>query len=256
MASSTALSTTSDTSWWRPVVVVEPIYMLGRRRTCSRPSRTWICSAVYATSAPRGLGLRGPGGSGFRASFTGFPALPARSSCRGQLGRVSGVQFYRISNSKTGPGRLLTGLGRGRFPAQDRILALALEIGVDLARRGHLVEPPDGKAVGGLVEAFRGLLRFLDDLFDRVGEGVQGGLALGLRGLDHDRLRDHEREVDRRRVEVPLEQAFGDVQRLDALRVQVLRAGHELVHARALMWHVEQPLDPLPEIVGREYGVQ
>src|SRR6266567_7680840 len=118
MASSTALSTTSDTSWWRPVVVVEPIYMLGRRRTCSRPSRTWICSAVYATSAPRDLGrlgdcalrapggdcaLRAPGGDcalrapgvgsgrGFRTAIAASSGLPAWKTRGDQLGRVSGL---------------------------------------------------------------------------------------------------------------------------------------------------------------------
>src|SRR5258705_2517603 len=146
------------------------MYMLGRRRTCSRPSRTWICSAVYARSAPRGLGLRAPGGSGFRASFTGVPALPARSSRRGLLGRVSGVQFYRISNSKTGSGSLLTGLFGGRFPAQDGIFALALQIRVDLPCRGHLVQPPDRQAVRRLVEALGGLHGLLADLPDSLGE--------------------------------------------------------------------------------------
>src|SRR5207302_1468483 len=98
------------------------MYMLGRLRTCSRPSRTWICSAVYATSAPRGLGLgpsgcalRGaPGGSGsgFLTAITGAPparpvgrpagvlALPAWKTHGGQLGRTSGYEFYRILNTK------------------------------------------------------------------------------------------------------------------------------------------------------------
>src|ERR1700737_4563063 len=50
------------------------MYMLGRRRTCSRPSRTWICSAVYATSAPSGWGLRLPAARGFLALLTGISA--------------------------------------------------------------------------------------------------------------------------------------------------------------------------------------
>ena len=41
-ASSTALSTTSWTRWCRPRSPVEPMYMPGRLRTASRPSRTVI----------------------------------------------------------------------------------------------------------------------------------------------------------------------------------------------------------------------
>ncbi len=57
IASSTALSTTSQTRWWRPVGPVEPMYIPGRFRTGSRPSRTVMFSAVYrsvfsATGAP------------------------------------------------------------------------------------------------------------------------------------------------------------------------------------------------------------
>ena len=39
-ASSTELSTTSYTRWCRPRTPVEPMYMPGRLRTASRPSRT------------------------------------------------------------------------------------------------------------------------------------------------------------------------------------------------------------------------
>src|SRR2546423_13875537 len=87
------------------------MYMLGRRRTCSRPSRTWICSAVYATSAPRGLGLRlsARSGEGFLAAITGKEALPAWRTRGEQLGRGSGFKFYPISRSKWPLGRLLTG---------------------------------------------------------------------------------------------------------------------------------------------------
>ena len=41
-ASSTQLSTTSQTRWCRPSGPVEPMYMPGRLRTGSRPSRTVI----------------------------------------------------------------------------------------------------------------------------------------------------------------------------------------------------------------------
>ncbi len=46
MASSTALSTTSQMRWWRPARPVEPMYIPGRLRTGSRPSRTWMSLAL------------------------------------------------------------------------------------------------------------------------------------------------------------------------------------------------------------------
>src|SRR6195952_4026936 len=49
MASSTALSTTSQTRWCRPRSPVEPMYIPGRLRTASRPSKTLIEIASYAT---------------------------------------------------------------------------------------------------------------------------------------------------------------------------------------------------------------
>jgi hypothetical protein len=41
-ASSTELSTTSHTRWCRPFMPVSPMYIAGRVRTASRPSRTLI----------------------------------------------------------------------------------------------------------------------------------------------------------------------------------------------------------------------
>src|SRR5262249_22090442 len=50
--SSTELSTISQTRWCRPLESVEPMYMLGRLRTGSRPSRTVMeDSAVYRLGA-------------------------------------------------------------------------------------------------------------------------------------------------------------------------------------------------------------
>ena len=56
MASSTALSTTSHTRWCRPVGPVDPMYMPGRRRTASRPSRTVMESASYRLGSASGCG--------------------------------------------------------------------------------------------------------------------------------------------------------------------------------------------------------
>src|SRR5829696_9670831 len=51
MASSTALSTTSYTRWWRPLRPVEPMYMPGRLRTAATPSPTWRSFEAYDFSA-------------------------------------------------------------------------------------------------------------------------------------------------------------------------------------------------------------
>ncbi|VWM18330.1 Uncharacterised protein [Collinsella intestinalis] len=50
MASSTELSTISHTRWCKPVELVEPIYIPGRTRTASRPSRTLISLPPYSFS--------------------------------------------------------------------------------------------------------------------------------------------------------------------------------------------------------------
>src|SRR5207253_9571374 len=46
-ASSTELSTTSQTRWCKPISPVEPMYMAGRSRTASKPPRTLIDFASY-----------------------------------------------------------------------------------------------------------------------------------------------------------------------------------------------------------------
>ena len=47
IASSTELSTISHTRWCRPDAEVVPMYMPGRLRTASRPSRTLISLSSY-----------------------------------------------------------------------------------------------------------------------------------------------------------------------------------------------------------------
>src|SRR6266478_2034027 len=55
-ASSTELSTTSNTMWCRPVPSdVSPMYMPGRLRTASRPFRTLIASEPYPLASGRCL---------------------------------------------------------------------------------------------------------------------------------------------------------------------------------------------------------
>src|SRR5512133_3034670 len=53
--SSIELSTTSNTRWCRPVPSeVSPMYMPGRLRTASRPSRIWMDDAPYAAESADG----------------------------------------------------------------------------------------------------------------------------------------------------------------------------------------------------------
>src|SRR5512138_96030 len=68
IASSTELSTTSYTRWWRPRSPTSPMYMCGRLRTASRPSSTLIASVPYS-SAPFPLAGRRV----FSAVSRGFP---------------------------------------------------------------------------------------------------------------------------------------------------------------------------------------
>ena len=59
--------------------------------------------------------------------------------------------------------------------------------------------------------------------------------GLGLGRLDHQRLVDEQREVDRRRVEAVVEQPLGDVERLHPeLALGRLAGEHELVHRPAV----------------------
>lgn len=79
-ASSTELSTTSYTRWWRPRSPVEPMYMPGRLRTASRPSRTVIALASYedatspeAVAPPLSPGVDGMFSLGLPESATKRP---------------------------------------------------------------------------------------------------------------------------------------------------------------------------------------
>ena len=82
------------------------------------------------------------------------------------------------------------------------------------------------------------------------------GLRLG--GLDHQRLVDQEREVDRRRVKAEVEQALGHVQRLHAELALRRRPGEdELVHAEAVEGERQVPArPPLPQPREQVVGVQ
>ena len=69
-----------------------------------------------------------------------------------------------------------------------------------------------------------------------VGERVERLLRLRLGRLDQQRLVDEQREVDGRRVEAVVEQALGEVERLEPEVLLHRRAReHELVHADAVV---------------------
>ena len=58
-------------------------------------------------------------------------------------------------------------------------------------------------------------LGFFRNFDKRVGETVEGIFVLGLGRFDHQRFMDDEREVVRRRMEVVIHQAFGNIQGAD-----------------------------------------
>ena len=124
-----------------------------------------------------------------------------------------------------------------------------------LLRRLHLVEPPDRPVVRRLLQQLRALRRLARDREHRVAERVERLLRLGLGRLDHQRLGDDQREVDRRRVEAVVHQPLGDVERGDAvLALQVARREHELVHAEPVERQVVRVLEPREHVVRVQHG--
>ena len=102
----------------------------------------------------------------------------------------------------------------------------------------------------------QGIRRLLGQSKQCFGERVQGFLALGFRRLDHDRLWDSQREVDRRSVEALVQQAFGKVHRRDAFFLfEPGRRSHELVHAAVALRHGQEVLDAAQQVVGVQHRV-
>src|SRR5436190_10497076 len=86
------------------------------------------------------------------------------------------------------------------------------------------------------VHHLRVIARLLGYLYHGRDEAVQRLLGLRLGRLDHQRLVHNEREVHRGRVIALVNQALGDVQRLDArLVLDVLAGQHHLVHTHAVV---------------------
>ena len=77
--------------------------------------------------------------------------------------------------------------------------------------------------------------------------------TLGLGRLDHERLGDDQREVDRRRVEAVVDQPLGDVERRDARRLLAAPGReHDLVHAGPVVGQVVVRAEARPQVVGVE----
>ena len=89
-----------------------------------------------------------------------------------------------------------------------------------------------------------------------VADLVHRLLALGLAGLDHERLVDDEREVHRGRMQAVVEHALGKVERGNArLLVQIDQRHDELVHTNFVVGHGELLRELYAHIVGVEHGV-
>ncbi len=143
-------------------------------------------------------------------------------------------QVRTKSRSAPGPARAGGGLG-----AQD---GRASKVGTRCRAARASSTRRTGVRCGASVAARRALGRggLGRDALEGAGQGLEGLQALGLGGLDHERLVDDQREVDGRRVESLLEQALGDVEGLHA-RALLERRGRQdaLVHAGAVVGGVE-----------------
>src|SRR5262245_58822935 len=105
-ASSMELSTTSKTRWCRPRSAVSPMYIPGRFRTASRPSRTLMFSAPYP-GAVASLLLMANRGSGRTRDYTVVtrgvpPSAPIRMASEAH--RHEHVREGRILRSLQHPG--------------------------------------------------------------------------------------------------------------------------------------------------------
>src|SRR3954453_22912081 len=129
MASSIALSTASQMRWCRPRSPVDPMYMPGRLRTASRPSRTVMEDALESLF--------------FFAAATGlYVSLPERS--------VRRARHRSAGPSRTTPHSLLVH-PRGKVP--DRLLSAS-----QTASRHRTGGPPPGRGSVGVLGADSGRL--------------------------------------------------------------------------------------------------
>src|SRR5579875_924544 len=125
MASSTELSTTSQTRWWSPLGPVEPMYMPGRLRTGSRPSRTVMSWAVY--SEP--IAVRSSASAFITTGATfqmGCRSLAGPPHDRERRTLVAGVRRCLHSTVSVLAARAFWGLRQGKIHCVDLGLTLTL----------------------------------------------------------------------------------------------------------------------------------
>ncbi len=113
---------------------------------------------------------------------------------------------------------------------------------------------PNCVVLGALWSSSGWVLGFLGDLDQRIGEGIQRVLVLGLGRLDHQRLVDDEREVVRRRVELVVHQPLGDIQGADVAAFEA-SFRHELMHADTVIWYTIGIAQSCQQIVGVQHGI-
>ena len=135
MASSTELSTTSQTRWCRPVGPVEPMYIPGRLRTASSPSRMVMSSSVYDAPASPGLS------STFTATGAPFQNIWS-SRCESNPRTVASGLSMRTHHSTRQ--RLQFGTSE-RSPATTRCVA---QDALDNAPPGGRSTSPPARAAG------------------------------------------------------------------------------------------------------------
>ena len=78
-------------------------------------------------------------------------------------------------------------------------------------------------------DQLRSLFAFAGDGQHCFAERVELFLRLTLGRLDHERPRDDQRKVDRRRVEAVIHQTLGDVQRVHVVLCLILVTEHDFV---------------------------
>src|SRR5262245_6022058 len=130
------LSTTSNTRWCRPRSAVSPMYMPGRLRTASRPSRTLMFSAPYSDW--------GGVSDGLIAMWKNRKFILRRASACHRAGGVL---------------RAPAEVRRGRSEAHRHehvgvagVLRATKQTGTDLVRQAHLDRVPGGMRVQDLDE--------------------------------------------------------------------------------------------------------
>src|SRR3990170_4057208 len=118
-----------------------------------------------------------------------------------------------------------------------------------------LVQAAQRRLVRSVTQQLRLLLRLPRYRQHRLAEGVQRLLPLRLRRLDHQRLVDDEREVDRWWVEAVVDEPLGDVERLHHLRALADAGEDDLVHAGAVVGEVVGVAEAGLDVVGVDDGV-